>query len=330
MPEFDAAQSRVLREVVSRFERRVEKTLREPLREQLGGYSPPELDRLLEEVSLVAKQLRVAGDMAGVHDVHVKLLKAMILRERRTMALESEEPRQRTSNAAAIRFLLRNIQVLDRILAEGWCIDLEPLPQPKLTDYLSIRHAESALARDWPLLERAWDEKFSILTAPRLVIPDLAHYRTHCALRGSTVCVAFADIDDFKSYNTAHGETLVDRDLLPAFMQALEAHVYAHGHAYRFGGDEYVILLPNQTRVGAMVFLGELQDRLRHLQLAGVSRTPTISVGVCHLPPDAFLTDREALERANWAKDFAKVRGKNRIAWFDGHTYQQTDLRCDG
>ena len=134
MPEFDAAQSRVLREVVNRFERRVEQTLREPLRQQLGGYSPPELDNLLEEVSLVAKQLRVTGDMAGVHDVHVKLLKTMILRERRSMALESEEPRQRTANAGAIRFLMRNIQVLDRILAEGWCIDLEPLPQPKLTD----------------------------------------------------------------------------------------------------------------------------------------------------------------------------------------------------
>ena len=53
-------------------------------------------------------------------------------------------------------------------------------------------------------------------------------------------------------------------------------------------------------------------------------------MGVCHLPPDAFLTDREALERANWAKDFAKVRGKNRIAGFDGQTYRQTDLRCDG
>ena len=52
------------------------------------------------------------------------------------------------------------------------------------------------------------------------------------------------NIDKFKDFNTKYGETQIDVRLLPRFMAALEAHVYSRGFAYRFGGDEYVVLLP--------------------------------------------------------------------------------------
>jgi hypothetical protein len=46
------------------------------------------------------------------------------------------------------------------------------------------------------------------------------------------------DIGLFKDFNTAFGEPRVDRDVLPIFMSELEAHIYWHGYAYKFGGDE--------------------------------------------------------------------------------------------
>src|SRR6516162_9933128 len=67
-----------------------------------------------------------------------------------------------------------------------------------------------------------------------------ALFSTFNYLRGIILAIAFLDIDDFKTFNTKYGETKIDLNLLPRFMQALEAHVYHHGHAYRQGGDEYL------------------------------------------------------------------------------------------
>src|ERR1019366_4323533 len=75
--------------------------------------------------------------------------------------------------------------------------------------------------------------------------PDLAYYRQRTDHCGSSLAVAFVDIDHFKEFNTAHTETVIDRNVLPRFMQLVESHVHFHGHAYRQGGDEYLILLPN-------------------------------------------------------------------------------------
>lgn len=44
------------------------------------------------------------------------------------------------------------------------------------------------------------------------------------------------------------GEVEVDRKILPRFMRTIEAHVFARGFAYRFGGDEYVLLIPQGCR----------------------------------------------------------------------------------
>jgi GGDEF domain-containing protein len=102
-----------------------------------------------------------------------------------------------------------------------------------------------------------------ILAAPRLVYPDLHHYRVKCAMRGVSVGLAFVDIDRFKELNTAFGHTHVDRHVLPVFMRAVEAHIYGHGHAYKVGGEEYVVLMPNTDAQLALQFPAESSEACR-------------------------------------------------------------------
>ena len=148
---------------------------------------------------------------------------------------------QKAVNADTIRHLGREVHGLEQLMAAPWFAATSALRVPRLTDYMSIRHAEAVLPQAPPLRPREYDEKFHILEAPGLFLPDLAHYRARCALRGASIAVAFIDIDDFKAFNVQHTETAVDLHVLPPFMESIEAHVFAHGHAYRFGGDEYLI-----------------------------------------------------------------------------------------
>src|SRR5262249_34536366 len=151
------------------------------------------------------------------------------------------------------------------------------------------------------LAPRAYDEKFHILEAPSLALPDLAYYRHRCQIRQASVGLAYADIDNFKAVNTRLTETTVDAKVLPPFMELIESWAFARAHAYRFGGDEYVLLLPNANLETCIALLRELLARIRAADFAGVRLG--ITVGLCVIDPEScFLTDHEVLARANDAK----------------------------
>jgi len=326
MPEFDAVEAKILRGAVSRFREAMETELAEPIRTQLRDYRPPELTELDQELALVSRQLENGEPPIKVHHIHARLLKAIITHQRRALATEIDEPRRRTGHRETIRYLEKELRILDRVVHAPWFTEVAPARLPRLTDYLSLRFAERALGETEALAPRVYDEKFHILEAPALFVLDLAAYRRRCGLRRVTICVVYLDIDDFKGFNTRYGETRVDRDLLPAFMERLEAHAFAHGHAYRFGGDEYVMLLPNTRREDAQRLVERFQAALRDLAPAGIEETLTVSAGICPMGPDCILTDREALERANRAKNHAKAQGKDRVAWYEGELYRDEHL----
>lgn len=322
MPDFDAVQAKILRSAIARFQQAMQAELVEPIRAQLRDYRPVELADLDQELALVGLQLGSGEAPFVVHDIHARLLKAVVAHQRRALASEIDEPRRRTGHREAIRYLEKELRVLDDVVNAPWFSEVAPARLPRLTDYLSLRFAEQALGGGQALAPRVYDEKFEILEAPALFVSDLAVYRRRCGLRRVPTCVVYLDIDDFKAFNTRHGETRIDRDLLPAFMELLEAHAFAHGHAYRFGGDEYVMLLPNYPREDAVRLVRRFQAALRELVLAGIDAPPTISAGICPVGPDCILTDREVLERANRAKNHAKAHGKDRVAWFRGELYR--------
>ncbi len=262
-----------------------------------------------------------SGDPLGtVNKRWEPLIKRIILASRLHKATELEKLREKTSHLEILERLDEVIKPLDDLARRPWFLEATPVHVPRLTDYLDLERIEKKYSQELRLPEREYDEKFHILQAPSLFLRDLRYYREKCALRGTAVAVAFLDIDDFKKkFNTPYGETKVDRNVLPRFMRALEAHVAFHGHAYRQGGDEYMILLPGLSKSLAITFLDELRTRQGDLEYPEIAARTTVSIGLCVADPDCPLTDRELRERANMAEAFAKRAGRNRIATYRGN-----------
>jgi diguanylate cyclase (GGDEF)-like protein len=256
----------------------------------------------------------------------IPCLKRVLIAYRRYEANQAESLKAFTNNSDFIQSLENRVSPLDDLLREPWFEVAEPTAMPRIAELLSIQALEEN-PRGEPLAPREYDEKFHILQSPKLFIKDLNHYRCLCEERGATVIAAYIDIDDFKAkFNTPYSETQVDRRVLPLFMQALDAHVFQHGFAYRQGGDEYLLLLPNLSRHLGISFLDALRLNLSQLEYRDIGERTTVSIGFCCVDPDSYLTDREIEELANRAKNFAKSSGKNCIATYSGTGFEDGDL----
>lgn len=313
MPELKRGEAKFLHGCVDAFSRAFERDVAEVLRSELHGIEPEPVHLLREQLQLLLRQLETRQSTVTLHDTMSGLLKRILISERRLAAERIEAPLAKVTEPKVAQALHRELRRYEDLMAAPWFEDARPQRIPRLTDFLSIRFAAEASPVRPQLAPRVFDEKFHVLEAPRLFLGDLAHYRWECALRGAPIAVAFIDIDDFKAKNTLLTETVVDLKVLPPFMELLESFVFARGHAYRFGGDEYVLLLPNTERALAIQLFKELALRTAQLAFVGTSLRLSISQGVVLVDPDCALTDREILGKANQAKASAKTQHKGTI-----------------
>lgn len=121
------------------------------------------------------------------------------------------------------------------------------------------------------------------------------------------------DLDNFKKVNDSHGHSAGD-EVIQAVANVCRSGLRKTDIACRFGGDEFVIALPNTGRHEAMQFARRLQGSLREaLSRFSVQGTVvTVSLGVTTMVPDD-LSYEEALKRADRALYEAKSQGKDRV-----------------
>jgi diguanylate cyclase (GGDEF)-like protein len=129
----------------------------------------------------------------------------------------------------------------------------------------------------------------------------------------STLTLVLADLDDFKAVNDAHGHAVGD-DVLRTFADVLRSTVRDTDLAGRWGGEEFLLLLPGADAVGA----AQLADRVREAfaERSSIGRdgeivTVTCSFGVAQYRPGD--TQRELFGAADRALYQAKRAGKNRV-----------------
>ena len=133
------------------------------------------------------------------------------------------------------------------------------------------------------------------------------------ALRsGQTLSLAMLDLDDFRHINAAHGHLGGDAALCHVVALA-RATLRASDAVARFGGEEFVLLLPETSFLEAMGTLERLRDRLAHKPLVYEGRgiVATFSAGVARWVPGESQDD--LLARADRAMYQAKQAGKNRV-----------------
>lgn len=117
-----------------------------------------------------------------------------------------------------------------------------------------------------------------------------------------------ADLDHFKAINDAHGHQAGDK-VLQAFAAACLATVRSSDLVGRYGGEEYIILLPGSTVDEASDIALRISRRLSETPLAQGIR-PTASYGIASIGPQ--MTIDELIEAADTALYRAKETGRDR------------------
>jgi diguanylate cyclase (GGDEF)-like protein len=256
----------------------------------------------------------------------IPYLKRAVLLYRKQEAHFIDEQKAKSSNPDLSKKLDNYLLPIDEILQSTWMKNVEPVQLPRISDFLSVEIIDKFLNETNKISEREYDEKFHILQSPKLFFKDLEHFRNVCEIRGCFVAVAYLDIDNFKNLNTKYGEVEIDRKVLPRFMQALESFVYNHGFAYRYGGDEYVLILVNVSKASACQWLDSLRLKIKELTYQDIEERTTISIGYCLVEPDCYLTNRDIEKKANDAKNFAKNNGKDCIATYKNKEFELENL----
>ncbi len=101
--------------------------------------------------------------------------------------------------------------------------------------------------------------------------------------------VLFLDLDHFKNVNDTHGH-LVGSRLLAEIGYMIKSHLRLIDYAFRYGGDEFVVLLPQTGKDSAMVVARRLRDVFRgskFLKDQGLNINVRVSMGVATYPEDA-------------------------------------------
>ena len=144
------------------------------------------------------------------------------------------------------------------------------------------------------------------------------HFRTmtsQAVTRGKELSVVITDIDFFKSINDTHGHDVGD-DVLREFGDRIRRSVRGADLACRYGGEEFVLVLPDSDEKAALSIAERLRARMDHdpIPVAGGQKelSITISLGVASVrgPTD---TAEALLKRADEALYRAKREGRNRV-----------------
>jgi two-component system cell cycle response regulator len=134
---------------------------------------------------------------------------------------------------------------------------------------------------------------------------------------GHQYCAAFCDIDAFKNYNDSFGHLAGD-DAIRIVSQTIRAQLRRGDGFYRYGGDELLLLLPEQSLASAKECMERTRWAVASLPTADsggfLARAVTISVGIADLRVAADEDPIESwLQRADAALYRAKARGRNCI-----------------
>jgi diguanylate cyclase (GGDEF)-like protein len=134
---------------------------------------------------------------------------------------------------------------------------------------------------------------------------------------GRCVSIAMCDVDGFKRYNDACGHVAGD-EMLRRVAQTIRDTLRRVDQVYRYGGDEFVVALPEQLASRATAAMDRVRKAIEHVTRGEV----TLSIGLATIASDYDSSVRGAIARADRAVYGAKAAGGNAVVVEEG--------RCGG
>ena len=147
----------------------------------------------------------------------------------------------------------------------------------------------------------------------KLIELEHLYHRTH-----REFALLMIDADHFKRINDTHGHAAGDA-VLRALARQLQISTRSTDFVARFGGEEFVILLPDLTDAAEAVAVAEkIRHNVEVCQVDGVG-TFTVSIGIALMSP-SDIGPESLLERADRALYLAKDKGRNQAVYLPTDT----------
>lgn len=128
----------------------------------------------------------------------------------------------------------------------------------------------------------------------------------------SPVSFAMIDLDHFKTFNDNYGHAAGD-EILRAVAQKIATVVRGKGEAYRYGGEELSVVLPNHSLTEATAVAERIRNEIASIRIASLADcSVTASLGVATIPETSENAETLSLD-ADRALYEAKHSGRNRV-----------------
>jgi diguanylate cyclase (GGDEF)-like protein len=189
---------------------------------------------------------------------------------------------------------------------------LEPRTGPE--HFLGLlREVEDLISNAWNLEHSqalSFADDLTVANNRRCLEVELPQIIREASARGASVALLFVDVDDLKALNSRYGHPTGSKVISRVALEAKQM-IRNQDHLYRYGGDEFCIVIPGGTSYGARKLGERLIQTLRQSTLAvGSTRIPiSLSVGIASYPLDADGAEH-LLDRADRALFQAKANGK--------------------
>jgi diguanylate cyclase (GGDEF)-like protein len=169
-------------------------------------------------------------------------------------------------------------------------------------------HAELAVARQ-ALSDQAHTDALTGLSNRLALTQDLEQVHHLSRRHGRKYSLAMCDVDFFKRYNDTYGHLAGD-DALRRVAATLQAGVRESDHVYRYGGEEFLVLLPNTGLSASCVAAERLRVAVERYDWR--LRPVTVSIGVASMT-EVTCDPAELVRQADGALYRSKRSGRNRV-----------------
>ncbi len=138
----------------------------------------------------------------------------------------------------------------------------------------------------------------------------LAHEHERLRRHGNPCVIALLDFDHFKEINDAHGHLAGDH-VLKASMQFIRENIRSNDMIFRYGGEEFLMVLPEANLSEATDLMNRLRTDLKQLAVVYKDKTIhfTVSVGLAAMSAD--IDEHDTIELADHAMFKAKMAGRD-------------------
>jgi diguanylate cyclase (GGDEF)-like protein len=218
----------------------------------------------------------------------------------------------KTAGATTCNPLLVGGEVIGSVLL-GHAAPLEPHQDQRLRDSVSQAAPVLANLRNLAIAElRASTDALTGLPNSRSVQATLKRMVAQANRSALPLSALLIDLDHFKQINDTYGHGRGD-EVLAATAEAMRSAVRESDFVGRYGGEEFLILLPDTDREGALRSAEMVRAAVAAVSIPKVDRQVTTSVGVAVLGDDAIDGDTliRSADRALYA---AKSLGRDRVA----------------